>query len=263
MAAQGQHNHIFRFHPSGRLDAYSRHASRWDGIRWQGTFPQCNFPLSVFNSPSADDVHNVPQVLRSPTRHTLESMVAHFQKLFDAPSLTGIYPRMNEVYTKLGEMNNAMRNLRDVLDLGIEIEIYEILQRYLKTSTWHVSFLFLSELMLSYHVIDDRAPPSEVVNKVAAIVSQSGNIASPELYGLLESSDIDRYVHFLFEFLIVLNAGQIFVKLFGKTMWQATLYERVQFVSISWCIRHFIFFPIIYQYCFEHFKLYKWIYLPD
>lgn len=50
--------------------------------------------------------------------------------------------------------------------------------------------------MMSYLVIDDRAPPSEVVNKVAAIVSQSGNIANPELYGLLESSDIDRYVHF-------------------------------------------------------------------
>ncbi|XP_067252062.1 centrosomal protein of 70 kDa isoform X4 [Chanodichthys erythropterus] len=108
---------------------------------------------TLLNETASDD-----KVLRSPTRHTLESMVAHFQKLFDAPSLTGIYPRMNEVYTKLGEMNNAMRNLRDVLDL------------------------------------DDRAPPSEVVNKVAAIVSQSGNIASPELYGLLESSDIDSII---------------------------------------------------------------------
>ena len=45
-------------------------------------------------------------------------MVAHFQKLFDAPSLSGVYPRMNEVYTRLGEMTNAMRNLRDVLGLG-------------------------------------------------------------------------------------------------------------------------------------------------
>lgn len=62
---------------------------------------------------------NISQVLRSPTRHTLESMVAHFQQLFDVTSLTGIYPRMNEVYSKLGEMNNAMRNLRDVLELGM------------------------------------------------------------------------------------------------------------------------------------------------
>ncbi|XP_056121832.1 centrosomal protein of 70 kDa isoform X3 [Rhinichthys klamathensis goyatoka] len=105
-----------------------------------------------------DETASEDKVLRSPTRHTLESMVAHFQKLFDAPSLTGIYPRMNEVYTKLGEMNNAMRNLRDVLEL------------------------------------DDRAPPSEVVNKVAAIVSQSGNVASQELHSLLESSDIDSII---------------------------------------------------------------------
>ncbi|KAK2906825.1 hypothetical protein Q8A67_005810 [Cirrhinus molitorella] len=105
-----------------------------------------------------DETASEDKVLRSPTRHTLESMVAHFQKLFDAPSLTGIYPRMNEVYTKLGEMNNAMRNLRDVLDL------------------------------------DDKAPPSEVVNKVAAIVSQSGSGAGQELHSLLESSDIESII---------------------------------------------------------------------
>lgn len=58
------------------------------------------------------------QVLRSPTRHTLDSMVSHFQKLFDVSSLSGVYPRMNEVYSRLGEMTNTMRNLRDVLDLG-------------------------------------------------------------------------------------------------------------------------------------------------
>ncbi|XP_042339299.1 centrosomal protein of 70 kDa-like, partial [Plectropomus leopardus] len=57
------------------------------------------------------------KVLRSPTRFTLGSMVSHFQKLFDVTSLSGVFPRMNEVYMRLGEMTNAMRNLRDVLDL--------------------------------------------------------------------------------------------------------------------------------------------------
>lgn len=33
-------------------------------------------------------------------------------------TLNGVYPRMNEVYTKLGEMINAMRNLCDLLELG-------------------------------------------------------------------------------------------------------------------------------------------------
>lgn len=47
-------------------------------------------------------------------------MVSHFQKLFDVKSINGIYPRMNEVYTKLGEMINAMRNLCDLLELGMD-----------------------------------------------------------------------------------------------------------------------------------------------
>lgn len=45
-------------------------------------------------------------------------MVSHFQNLFDVTSLSGVFPRMNEVYTRLGEMTNMARNLRDVLELG-------------------------------------------------------------------------------------------------------------------------------------------------
>uniref|UniRef100_A0A8C1ABV0 Centrosomal protein of 70 kDa n=2 Tax=Cyprinus carpio TaxID=7962 RepID=A0A8C1ABV0_CYPCA len=134
-------------------------------LPWQpeGSIPAPSDPVRVEDlmlivDTLLDETASEDKVLRSPTRHTLESMVAHFQKLFDAPSLTGIYPRMNEVYTKLGEMNNTMRNLRDVLDL------------------------------------DDKAPPSEVVNKVGTIVSQSGNAAGHELYSLLERSDIDSII---------------------------------------------------------------------
>uniref|UniRef100_A0A8C7Y059 Centrosomal protein of 70 kDa n=1 Tax=Oryzias sinensis TaxID=183150 RepID=A0A8C7Y059_9TELE len=56
--------------------------------------------------------------LRSSTPYTLSAIVSHFQKLFDVTSLRGVYPRMNEVYTRLAEMTNAMRNLKEALDLG-------------------------------------------------------------------------------------------------------------------------------------------------
>uniref|UniRef100_A0A8C6CP42 Centrosomal protein of 70 kDa n=1 Tax=Moschus moschiferus TaxID=68415 RepID=A0A8C6CP42_MOSMO len=46
-----------------------------------------------------------------------DTIVSHFQKLFDVPSLSGVYPRMNEVYTRLGELNNAVRNLQELLEL--------------------------------------------------------------------------------------------------------------------------------------------------
>ncbi|KAJ8252792.1 hypothetical protein GJAV_G00205630 [Gymnothorax javanicus] len=102
-----------------------------------------------------------PAELRSPTKNSLKSMVSHFQKLFDVASLSGVYPRMNEVYTRLGEMSNAMRNLRDVLQL------------------------------------DERAPPSEVVNCVAnrvAGISSTNHAVSQDLQGLLGTSDIDSII---------------------------------------------------------------------
>ncbi|KAL7834084.1 hypothetical protein AOLI_G00290440 [Acnodon oligacanthus] len=105
-----------------------------------------------------DETSPDDKILRSPTKHTLEAMVSHFQKLFDAPRLSGVYPRMNEVYSRLGEMTNAMRNLRDVLDM------------------------------------DDRAPPSEVVNTVARIVSSPGAFSGQDLPDLLGTSDIDSII---------------------------------------------------------------------
>nr|XP_046238665.1 centrosomal protein of 70 kDa [Scatophagus argus] len=96
------------------------------------------------------------KVLRSPTRYTLGSMVSHFQKLFDVTSLNGVYPRMNEVYTRLGETTNTMRNLRDVLRL------------------------------------DSRVPPVEVVNQVARLVSSTEHI--PAFHDLLGDADIDSII---------------------------------------------------------------------
>lgn len=64
-------------------------------------------------------------------------MVSHFQKLFDVNSLVGVFPRMNEVYTKLGEMTNAMRNLRDVLELG--------------NQTSHAFYSFIQLLLIIRH----------------------------------------------------------------------------------------------------------------
>lgn len=77
---------------------------------------------TMLQNTSTDD----EKVLRSPTRYTLGSMVSHFQKLFDVTSLSGVFPRMNEVYMRLGEMTNAVRNLRDVLELDSRVPLGEV-----------------------------------------------------------------------------------------------------------------------------------------
>ncbi|KAJ3584069.1 hypothetical protein NHX12_014565 [Muraenolepis orangiensis] len=100
--------------------------------------------------------------LVSPTRHTLLCMVAHFQKLFDVGSLNGVYPRMNHLYARLGQTDNAMTSLRDILDL------------------------------------DNKAPPSQVVSRVASMASSTA-ADSPrvQFHRLLAEGDIDRLMQTL------------------------------------------------------------------
>ncbi|NWR58100.1 CEP70 protein, partial [Bucorvus abyssinicus] len=64
-----------------------------------------------------EEIENKEKNGQTPSLPTLSAIVSHFQKLFDVTSLNGVYPRMNEVYTKLGEMTNAMRNLHELLEL--------------------------------------------------------------------------------------------------------------------------------------------------
>ncbi|XP_020786450.2 centrosomal protein of 70 kDa [Boleophthalmus pectinirostris] len=105
---------------------------------------------TLLENTSTDD----EKVLRSPTRHTLSSMVSHFQKLFDVSSLSGVFPRMNEVYSRLCETNNAMRNIKDALN------------------------------------IDSRATCAEVVNAVTRLNSQT----QTTVQDLLGEDDIDSII---------------------------------------------------------------------
>ena len=60
----------------------------------------------------------------------LLSMVKHFQHLFDVPSMSGMYPRMNEIYTRYNELKNVQRTLAELLDLGmlyVRIELVDVL----------------------------------------------------------------------------------------------------------------------------------------
>ena len=53
-----------------------------------------------------------------PTTEQLQSIVAHFQKLFDVNSMSGIFPRMNEIYMRLGETQNTINTMKELLSLG-------------------------------------------------------------------------------------------------------------------------------------------------
>ncbi|KAM6222940.1 centrosomal protein of 70 kDa [Rhynchocyon petersi] len=71
-----------------------------------------------------EEVENKQKDNITPNFQTLQAVVSHFQKLFDVPSLNGVYPRMNELYTRLGEMSNAVRNLQELLELDSSTSLY-------------------------------------------------------------------------------------------------------------------------------------------
>ncbi|GFN75970.1 centrosomal protein of 70 kda-like [Plakobranchus ocellatus] len=59
----------------------------------------------------------VRTVMDEVCRSTLEEIVSHFQTLFDTPRISGVLPRMNEVYRVLGELRNVQNTLKSQLGL--------------------------------------------------------------------------------------------------------------------------------------------------
>uniref|UniRef100_A0A8C4X6V0 Centrosomal protein of 70 kDa n=2 Tax=Erpetoichthys calabaricus TaxID=27687 RepID=A0A8C4X6V0_ERPCA len=98
-----------------RLDPYNsikRIFDENDGVKVEELQHTVEMMLQVTEE---DEINS--NVIGKPSQPTLLAIVSHFQKLFDVKSISGVYPRMNEVYTKLGEMTNTMRNLRQFFDL--------------------------------------------------------------------------------------------------------------------------------------------------
>ncbi|XP_015724149.1 centrosomal protein of 70 kDa isoform X2 [Coturnix japonica] len=104
-----------------------------------------------------EEIENKEKNSQTPSLPTLYAIVSHFQKLFDVNSLNGIYPRMNEVYTKLGELTNAMRNLHELLEL------------------------------------DSSAPPTMVVDTVGKLCDIINENVTEQLRRLLGTQDIHSF----------------------------------------------------------------------
>lgn len=110
-----------------------------------------------------EESENKEKNSQTPSLQTLSAIVSHFQKLFDVNSLNGVYPRMNEVYIKLGEMTNAMRNLQELLEL------------------------------------DSSAPPTVVVNTVGKLCDIINKNVTEQVQQLLGTQDIHSIINKLEE----------------------------------------------------------------
>lgn len=59
--------------------------------------------------------------MKDVSRTTLEDVVSHFQTLFDVHKISGVYPRMNEIYKAIGEAQNVQNTLKNLLGLRKDI----------------------------------------------------------------------------------------------------------------------------------------------
>ncbi|KAM5152613.1 centrosomal protein of 70 kDa [Mantella aurantiaca] len=130
---------------------FSRSHDSSDGVRVEELLLLVDTMLEDLESRKQDDGRISP--------HTLQALVSHFQKLFDVASLKGVYPRMNDVYSRLGEVNNAMKNLRNILGL------------------------------------DDAASVGSVVNAVWGICRNAEGGNGQKLQDVLGSMDIDSIIN--------------------------------------------------------------------
>ncbi|XP_072197347.1 centrosomal protein of 70 kDa [Excalfactoria chinensis] len=138
-------------------------------VPWHTVDPQDNIEsirvqdLQFIVDAVLEEIENKEKNSQTPSLPTLYAIVSHFQKLFDVNSLNGIYPRMNEVYTKLGELTNAMRNLHELLEL------------------------------------DSSAPPTVVVDTVGKLCDIINENVTEQLRRLLGTQDIHSIINKLEE----------------------------------------------------------------
>ncbi|XP_062566373.1 centrosomal protein of 70 kDa-like isoform X1 [Saccostrea cucullata] len=111
-----------------------------------------------------------------PSRTVLENIVRHFQTLFDVPSVSGVFPRMNDIYTKLGEVHNVLNTLRNLLGL------------------------------------DPDAKSSEIVDAVGHLCQTYRNTTSKQLKSLLQTEDLEGVIRRLEEHSNFFPAFQEIVK---------------------------------------------------
>lgn len=110
-------------------------------------------PLTVQSIREAVDIlskesRTSPSEIRTEEETSLDqlrSIVAHFQKLFDVNTIEGTFPRMSEVYMRLGESSNLMNNMRDILGLGKIILVSTVDFAHIRSdSLFSVQFQFRS-----------------------------------------------------------------------------------------------------------------------
>ncbi|XP_038076662.1 uncharacterized protein LOC119744669 [Patiria miniata] len=115
-ASDGHSHRQGHRHSEGRTHRHSHHHHRHKHSAWcQRSYHHVVPTLENWIHSLAEARDKAPSAVRADSEHS--KMVAHFQKLFDVPTEGGVYTRMNELYSRVGEMQNVLHSLKDILGL--------------------------------------------------------------------------------------------------------------------------------------------------
>ncbi|CAH1241338.1 CEP70 [Branchiostoma lanceolatum] len=118
----------------------------------------------------------------APSAEVLQTMVGHFQKLFDVPKLNGVYVRMNQVYSRLGEMQNMMNSLREALKLDKSASCQTVVDRVVDVCEAHSSTT-AQQLFSLLH--------TSSLDRVVDVCEAHSSTTAQQLYSLLHTSSLD------------------------------------------------------------------------
>ncbi|EDV27837.1 uncharacterized protein TRIADDRAFT_53930 [Trichoplax adhaerens] len=82
------------------------------------TVTEINAAVDALTRHGEDNGINIQESESDPSHlKMLQTVVQHFQKLFDVKTLSGVFTRMNDIYVKLNETYNILHSLRETLGL--------------------------------------------------------------------------------------------------------------------------------------------------
>ncbi|XP_064594792.1 centrosomal protein of 70 kDa-like [Liolophura sinensis] len=104
----------------GLQDAIKRLSHKvapWLRLSLSDDLPVCKLVAVIDRLIEDEDVHQLSGKDDGLSKQQLKDIVSHFQMLFEVPHIAGVFPRMNDLYTKYGEVQNVLHTLRNILGL--------------------------------------------------------------------------------------------------------------------------------------------------
>jgi hypothetical protein len=150
----------------------------------------CSYQSNNNNNNNNNNNSNENYYRHQPSIEFLLKCVHLIQDLFDVECFQSIPTKLNDVYYKLGQLTNFKKAIQNIFDPSKQFIIENI--------STHKKFYYIIFNIFIY--IDENYTIEKLVCAVQTIHSQLNNQISNNLSHLLHSTNLQKYIHFIFFF---------------------------------------------------------------